>query len=932
MVFDPAQPFEEVGATAFDPSQPFEEVGPTGGVLLSDLAGIRTIPADEPPVSRETVPRYGKGVVTQVPDIRQDYDAEVMAQYGIAARPKDIPSAPDRATRHTELPKLLDLTPGRPEDMKKIVKRVHGPTAELVFHEGLGDYVVKFRDSGETVPFNPPGLGPESLKAALPGTAQVTSELAVGGAGMLAGAPGMIAGVGIGAGLSKYELLQIGKEQRLHDMPKTDMLARALVEGVTALGMELTLPVLGAIGRRMIGTPTAKRIIGEISEEEMAEAVKKAEELSRQVEAKTGEKFPVTAGQAAQLEAPEAGRRIRTVEEAFEERLGPEGFEDIRAQQATAESALRREIFGEVPPSKEGVGPLGEEVGEVARRQAFEAEERIGQESLEQQAEAMTRQAELTNVLPTLTSAEAMRTGLSKARDKTFKALGKKYDELWAQVPEDTVIDMAPLREMGEKWSGRLDEDIFQSLTPEDKQIVADALRAGLEERPALALGKKGILEPTTIIMDVGAKLPQVSRALSVLKSELRYMDKAPMKAKARDKKPLIAFVNELQAARESVLSQLDKAVLEGIDVPTGVSLTPFVGKSLRAQISDLDAAYALAKQRIDESLINRMITKAPSGGWRIADDKVFDAFLRNPSETRNFVGLVNDPGYDGFVTTQALKDGIVGKYRDRVLDGTMSHKSFMSQYGASMNEIMSPKEMRRFSSLEKAQESIAIATNREKALLSELNKTFETRLGTYDAEEIFDKVAKSPSNIRRFKAMAPKKWDEFKTLYSRDLLNRITVFDDVGEETLSANLMRDVIRKDQGALRTVYGDQYVQDFKLLTDISQLRSMPKNTRSQLSSLIKEQPELTAPMAAWRSLVARPLSRAGLLTTSAIKMSRREARRSLRDLLTNPDKLNEAMQLYKKADDPEKLRNFLLSVGMVELERSIRDEEQLKGTK
>ena len=59
------------------------------------------------------------------------------------------------------------------------------------------------------------------------------------------------------------------------------------------------------------------------------------------------------------------------------------------------------------------------------------------------------------------------------------------------------------------------------------------------------------------------------------------------------------------------------------------------------------------------------------------------------------------------------------------------------------------------------------------------------------------------------------------------------------------------------------------------------------------------------------------------------MSRKEARKSMRELLTNPDKLNDAMQLYKKADTPEKVRNFLLSVGMVELERSIREEERLK---
>lgn len=909
MVFDPSEfeVIEENGAP-LDPAQ-FEEVGPEGGVPLGELAPVPVIGADIPPIERRMMPTMKYGAVTEQPEPELQHKRRLMEQYGLQRAPSDR----KRAGKHTTMPMALQMTPGRPEDMKRVVKKFFGDDATLSFHKGFGDYVVTFKDTGEVVPFNDPGLGMESLKGALPTAFQIGSEVTGGLGGLVAGGPpGAIAGVAGGAGLSKYQLLQLGKDEGLHDMSKADMLGTAILDAAIATGVELTIPVLSSVVRRMVGSPTAKRIIGEITEDEMTAAVKKAKELSVRVEARTGEKFPMTAGQAAQLEAPEAGRRIRTAEEAFEGMLGPEGFQDIRAQQRTAETALRGQILGDVPPSKEGVGPLGEDIGEIARRQAFEAEERIGQESLEQQAEAMARQAELTNVLPTLTSAEAMRTGLSEARDKTFKALGKKYDDLWAQVPEDTVIDMAPLRKVGADWADRLDEDIFKSLTPEDRQIVRDTLKAGLEERKGLEFGAEGLLKPAIKIEDVGVTMAQASRALSVLKAELRYMDKAPAMAKARDKKPLKDFVNELSRAREDALANLDPA--------------------LAKQIRGADKAYASAKQQIDESLINRMITKAPSGGWRIADDKVFDAFLRNPSETRNFVGLVNDPDYDGFVTSQALKDGIVGKYRDRVLDGTMSHKSFMNQYEASMKEVMSPKEMRRFSSLEKAQESIAISTKREKALLSKLNKTFETRLGTYDAEEIFDKIAKSPSNIRRFKTMAPKKWDEFKTLYSRDLLNRIAVFDDVGEETLSANLMRDVIRKDQGTLRMVYGDEYVQDFKLLTDISQLRSMPKNVRSKLSALAKEQPELTAPMAMWRSLVARPLSRAGLLTTSAVKMSRKEARKSMRELLTNPEKLNQAMQLYRKSGSTEKVRNLLLSVGMVELEKSVRSESKLKGTK
>lgn len=929
MVFDPTQPFEEVdnAAVAFDPSQPFEEIGPDGGVPLGELAPVPVIGTDVPPIERRMMPTMKYGALTEQPEPELQHKRRLMEQYGLQRTPSDR----ERAGKHTTMPMALQMTPGRPEDMRRVVKKLFGDDATLSFHKGFGDYVVTFKDTGEVVPFNDPGLGMESLKGALPTAFQVGSEVTGGLGGLVAGGPvGAFAGVAGGAGFSKYQLLQLGKDEGLHDISKADMLGHAVLDAAIATGVEMTIPVLGSVVRRMVGSPTAKRIIGEITEEEMEAAVKKAKALSQKVEERTGEKFPMTAGQAAQLEAPEAGRRIRTAEEAFEGMLGPEGFQDIRAQQAAAETALRGQILGDVPETMEPAGVLGEATQEAARRRLISEQERIGQESIETQAEAMARQADLTNVLPTLTSAEAMRTGLSEARDKTFKAFGKKYDELWSQVPEDTVVDMAPLRKVGDEWADRLDEDIFQSLTPEDKQIVRDAMTAGLKEEKALALGPKGILEPTTVTLDVGAKLPQVSRALSVLKAELRYLDKAPMKAKARDKKPLIAFINELQSAREDVLSQLDEAVLEGIDIPEGVSVTPFVGKALRTQISDLDAAYALAKQRIDESLINRMITKAPSGGWRIADDKVFDSFLRNPSEARNFMGLVNDADYDGFVTAQSLKDGVIGKYRDKVLDGTMNHKSFMNQYGASMDEIMAPKELRRFSSLEKAQESIKVAEKREKALIADLNRSFETRLTKYDAEEVFNKISGNASQIRRFKQLAPKKWDEFKALYSRNLLNeKIAVFDDVGEQTISANLLQKTIRKDRGELRAVYGDQAVNDLQLLADISQLRSMPKNVRSKLSALAKEQPDLTAPMAMWRALVARPLSRAGLLTTSAIKMSRKEARKSMRELLTNPEKLNQAMQLYRKSGNTEKVRAMLLSIGMVELERSIREEEQLK---
>ncbi len=258
-----------------------------------------------------------------------------------------------------------------------------------------------------------------------------------------------------------------------------------------------------------------------------------------------------------------------------------------------------------------------------------------------------------------------------------------------------------------------------------------------------------------------------------------------------------------------------------------------------------------------------------------------------------------------------------------------MTHKSFMNQYGASLKEIFTPKELRKFGSLEKATEQIRLAATQGKILEDKINRSFEMKLTGFDAELILDKVSGSPSRTKalmRLLKNEPEKLADYRALRSRKLLNQLESTDDMGNAYIDFTKIDKVLKNDLGELKMLYGDQFVTDMKMLKDITKMRLTPKRMQTQMTELLKEEPVATAPIIFWRSSVARPLSRAGLLTTGALKLTRGSARKATALLLKNPKKMQEAMRLYRNDAPLKRWVGLMEDIGAIELARHFRELE------
>ena len=896
--FDPSKPFEtpkfdpseEFGVPSFDPEQDFKVLSP----------GIDVIESEPVPFGRRGVPYHGLEASFRFQSRKAEY-------FGFLDR------APgDDASKLNQARENLGFTPGRPEDMQRLVKREFGDRAKLKFHSGFDDYVVEFKD-GSITPFNPPGLDIGDIRGMRANLGIFGAEVAAGGVGLLAGlfAGGPAGGVGgaaamapIGAGIGRYYALKRGKEGGLHELSHTEMLGEAAFEMLFAAGAEAVTAGGGVFLRRVFGSPEAKRFLPKISDKQIEEAIDYATDLASRTRARTGVELKATTGQVLRDVDPELARQVQTFETGLEA-LGQDVGSAARASQQAASAALRKEALGEVPETLERAPKLGEAIQKLARAETATQAERIAQRSIDDQAEALADQLRIAEAPPTLTNVKQTREYLRTARDDTFEQLGERYQSFWRQVPEDTPVNMAGLREVGTEWSVRLEKDIFPSLRPEDRQIVSDALKFGLKERKGLEFGPGGILRPITRMEDVGGNLDQVSRALSILKAELRGLRAAKGEAKAREASLVNDLIGSLSAARDDALEAIEPG--------------------LKKQLQVIDKSYRVAKERIDNSLINSIITKRKTGGFYIKGKRLFREILSDPEETENLMGLISDPEFGAFGQTETIKNGAMSLYRDRVIDGTMTHKSFMSQYKASLRKIF-PDDMSKFSSLESAQNAIKLAERREKTLIRELEQSFEYKLQKYDPEDILDKVSGKLTATKKLKKLLknhPDKWNDYKGLRARKFLGDVEGVDDFGNKFIDYRKIDTLIAKEKGELSEVFGVQFMDDLKLMRDIAKLRKIPKAQGSKFTEALKETIS-TPSILLWRASFARPLSRLGLITTSFFKLDREAARRANARLLSDPQALREAMNLYRRNAPWDKWRRFMINIGAIEIVRDVRE--------
>lgn len=586
--------------------------------------------------------------------------------------------------------------------------------------------------------------------------------------------------MGYGAYASRRDYLKEGKELGYHDLSDEEMESAARGEGYMAAGIELATFGLGKVFRVTMGGRVAKQLhgMGVLTPDD----AKVAADIYRRELKETGTKL--TAPQAfmiASREATgEASEKYKYIAENLEkpaEQLIKRGESpELTAKKAlgAAETREALDVTAEgLPLTTEGAQEVGEAVVDIAGRKVAQREGEISKEVTQNIQDAVDKQFKLFEAPGTTTTAIKLREGLSEAREEVFTRMSKEYKELWDDVPEDVKVDVSSMRATAQKWKKMLDEDFFKSLSEEDEKIVRNALKAGLKKETvpgapaeyfAEGVLKKAAKEGREVTIDVGGTFDQVSRALSSLKSEQRIMKSFPAFSKAKNRRMLNDLIGELQISRDKALRGLD----------------PDLADAIRKQ----DLAYADAKQKIDETIINRIIGKKRAGGWKISEDKTFNALLANPSEMKNIAALSLDPKYAELNVMDTMKKGILSTYKDKVLAGkaedTMGalakHKKFMSDNKEVLDFMFTPAERKKFATSGKMEQFIKLEAKRETALLNQMKKTIDYKLSNFEPSKVFNAVKGSVDKIKATRKLLqshPEKLASFEGLFKKDIMDK---------------------------------------------------------------------------------------------------------------------------------------------------------------
>ncbi|MDB4725960.1 hypothetical protein OAF54_00895 [bacterium] len=817
-----------------------------------------------------------------------------------------------------------DYTLERPEDYKQVIANSYGLDEKNVqtrMHPELGvvTYRIKGNDGkwGQERRLEKGGIseGFEANKAALAGLA---GEVAGGIGGTFAAGPlGGVAGATAMAATQRAVRLLIGRGMGFNK--DVNIGKEAGMEALLALGGGVAGEAIMWGVRRAMASPTIKVLMNDMGADAVAdmkktigeflqksgqskeEAVLNVDQVFRQSDLPKSTKMRVSATtsqvrpESPQLQAQgdELEREISKLSEGAE----------LIAMDESLDTAL------EAPK-------ITSKILDVAQKEANDRKLQVEMQAASDTARFETALDEITQSPALGDSFDAMRNQIAEAREVVLKGISKKYKDFWASVP-NAKIDPKPLNDFAVKWKDRLNKDIFPFLAQEDKSIIENALNFGKKTRviPAVPEGKvldqygnaiqKAVPEQS-VDVSVPANFEQISRAISVIKEELRREGIDRRGAKGL----LIKLKNTLVGMRDDAL--------DGID---GVA---------RDELKALDDTLSSTMRNLEQSNVNSIVKSLDKGLSVSGVEAGIGRLLGGKGiPSKRFMELASNPNSDLFGKIPEIKTTIKSFYRD-VIEGKTgksletAHNNFIKKYGNGMRNILTPEEFRAFSSGAGAtvKKLAEIDAKRSNALLKLKDAGFE---GSFDNIVDWTLTGKNPiektETIMKIIGGDKDLMAQYKGLRGRRLINDISVMTESGAE-FSVKKMDALLKSDRqlGELGKLFGYSYVRGLKTIQKIARLsqEGTGGNLNPEILRLIQEQGPQSATMSIWRAFVARPLSRAGLMTTGAMKILDTRGKKALGDLLANPDKFLKALELYSSNAPINKWTPVLGAIGLDEL--------------
>lgn len=791
--------------------------------------------------------------------------------------------------------KAVRSTVGDPEDYSRLLTQHFGKKVEAYIHPDMDEMVYDDPVTGETTLIDEPSVGWADVAEAVSSTPVVAAEIVGGALGAPAGPLGVGVGSGAGAALARWTQLQAGRVAGENDYSNGKILGAAAFEGAIGLAGGLAGEALTAGVRRLFGTPQAKRFINDLTPEDMTDLTAYMDKIAAKVEKETGVRPQFNMSQVLR-DAGAPDDVIKTMskyEETLKMAEGGEVLKEAAKTVTAAERAMERKILTEAIDEPMGgikSAKLGETIQDIAEQRVESLKAAAEEEMFAITEEALGKLDALMGPAGrTVEAGEAIGQVVEEGYRKSRNALSGRYEAFW-QPYEGLTVSIEPVRKIAGKWENFVKGDIVKKLTEEDQSLMAGIAREGLAK-----------IDGDSVV-DSPVAMPYVNRALSTLKDLSREIKTTGKSTEGfREIKAISELIKSLQQVRDEALA----------------SVNPAAAQELKA----IDSVWGDLSGRIENSFLNRIIKSNVKGGFDVPDMTAIEGIFKSPKQARNVRALVDNPEMEGFGSLSAFKDGLRALYRDKIAGG-MTHSTFMRQYKAGMKEVFSPEEMKRFDSGSKAAHYLKMAETREKNIVSDLAKSFDYKLQRFDPEDVVDKVAGSLTKTREMMNIlkgSPEHLEMFKAFRLKKLHDDILSPGDIpGRNEIDVTKLAKQLSQNKDELKSLYGDQWFENAQMFARLRNLTKPPQGVPDAAFKQLMAETRADAPMMVWRAMVARPLSRMGLLTTSALKIDSKRARIATAKLLADPKKMNEAMNLYRKGGSTRKWVDFLTTMGLIEV--------------
>mgnify|MGYP001577277528 CR=1 FL=1 len=702
-----------------------------------------------------------------------------------------------------------------------------------------GEIVFQHPETGEVLPFNPPGMDVSDL-GAVPGA---LPELAGEAAGAFVSP---FIGTAIGSIFGQMGKYGIGRAMGLNQNTEPmSALGQAQVPAVLA-GAAASIPkIASGIGRFAAAAP-AKSVM----EASKSANTRYLDPDLREIEAVTGRKFNLTLAQTS--DSP----LLHSEESALARMEKGQPLRDQYDEQQAIIEQFRNSVSAPFERSQLDEIETGAAVKKVARLGPTQALERVTGETGAAQSAAVRAGAGVSQkASPPNDAAALAREALQKGRDTLQAKFSQEYEALGAENGALSV-NLGSFGAAGQKWRGIVNKDLLPSLSAEDAKVFGNAADA------------KG-----------PASLATVQRDLASLREELRAIKAG--RSPRRDAKAVQELHDALLADRNAAIDK----------VP-----------GLKDKVLAIESSYRQFKTDIDRGTIGSVLETRKNAGWAIRDERVIPQILASPSGMKSLVTALKDPKYGTFGGgLEAIKKGVLGEYESRVLDPTTKiadvgrHATFMRQNNASLSMLFDKQEMAALKTPGAASRMLQDKIRREAGVTAQLNKSFNLKLDGLDESAIVDSVVK-PGNLgdtrRLMKILEahPPTREAVQAKVTQRLWRDVSTYDrktgrpELDPAKLSAAASD---QKTMQMLKITHGPEFTRNVGVISRVmSAVDRSPTRLQEDKNVLIS----------VFR-VVARPLSREGLVVTAARAFRKEAADRVMVNAFSDPSEMARLVQLW-----------------------------------